>query len=205
MYSAPSGLAEVTFESARFALNKSALAACYLGRSGRVEAANLAAMQLGCDVGATPDDLPFADEDKDRFRFAITEMARHASETETILLLRYTGQSRGMPVWINRFQDGLVVMLTHCNWPDSLAPFLRKGYGLTLAEVDVAEALCFGTNVAELGALRNRSIPTIRSHIRSVLAKTGTRSQSDLVRLICCLASMIVSREEALQRLAEHQ
>jgi DNA-binding CsgD family transcriptional regulator len=184
------------------ALDHVALAACYLGPTRRIEAANAAALQLGCDIGTGLEDMPFEHEDRDRFSQMAKQMTRGLTEDENILLLRYSGHSRFMPVWINRYRDGLLVMLTHCNWPSSLPIFLKKGYRLTQAEIDVVEGLCLGATVTELCELRNRRLPTIRSHIKSILAKTGTRSQADLVRLVCCLASMIVNREEAWQRFA---
>jgi DNA-binding CsgD family transcriptional regulator len=183
-------------------LDEIALAAFLMGRSKRIEHANNAALRLGCAIGASLEDLPFEGRDNLRFADAITQMHRGLLGDETILLLQQKGQTRSLPVWMNRFGDSIIIMLTECNWPSALPVFLKRGYGLTQTEAAIAEGLCFGATVSELCQKRNRAMATIRSQIKSVLAKTGTRSQSDLIRLITCLASMIVSHEHAWRRFA---
>jgi DNA-binding CsgD family transcriptional regulator/PAS domain-containing protein len=64
-------------------------------------------------------------------------------------------------------------------------------FGLTAAEASVCAGLARGLSVQELAAQSHVSLPTIRTHLARVLAKTGTRSQSDLVALVLKAAEVI--------------
>ena len=61
---------------------------------------------------------------------------------------------------------------------------LAQAFELTPAEADVAADLLDGLSVREVAARSGRSIATVRTHLASVLAKTGTSRQSELVRLL---------------------
>jgi DNA-binding CsgD family transcriptional regulator len=60
---------------------------------------------------------------------------------------------------------------------------LRSLFGLTPAEARVACLLVVET-VEEVAASLGVSVATVRSHVQKLLAKTGTRRQSELVRLL---------------------
>ncbi len=66
---------------------------------------------------------------------------------------------------------------------------LIEAFGLTTAEAALTTALMRGLSVAEVAAKSGRSVATVRTHLASVLAKTGTARQSELVRLLARLAS----------------
>jgi DNA-binding CsgD family transcriptional regulator/PAS domain-containing protein len=70
------------------------------------------------------------------------------------------------------------------SYPDAL---LRNSYGLTTAEIDVANALLTGYTVEETARLRCVSVTTVRSQLKSLMSKTQTQRQSDLVRLLLTL------------------
>lgn len=61
-----------------------------------------------------------------------------------------------------------------------VAPLL----GLTRAETEVALAITEGATIAEVAEARGVSVHTIREQVKSALAKTGARRQSDLVRMV---------------------
>lgn len=69
------------------------------------------------------------------------------------------------------------------------AALRRDLFNLTSAEIDVVQLLCEGRNVAEVAGRRGVSAETVKSQLRSILAKTGTRRQADLVRLVFGLSS----------------
>ena len=60
----------------------------------------------------------------------------------------------------------------------------RQLYGLTNAEAQLASHLVMGKDVKGYAAERQLSALTVRSHLSQVLAKTGTKRQTDLMRLI---------------------
>jgi DNA-binding CsgD family transcriptional regulator len=66
---------------------------------------------------------------------------------------------------------------------------LMEAFGLTTAEAGLTTDLMRGLSVAEVAAGSGRSVATVRTHLASVLAKTGTARQSELLRLLARLAS----------------
>ena len=60
---------------------------------------------------------------------------------------------------------------------------MEELYKLTPAEAEVLRLLVDGHATDELAEMRNVSLHTVRTQIKSVLAKTGTRKRPDLVRL----------------------
>jgi DNA-binding HTH domain-containing proteins len=61
---------------------------------------------------------------------------------------------------------------------------LRRRFGLTPAEARLAQAIGQGSTTREYAEERGVSVGTARFQMKQVLAKTGCRRQSDLVRLI---------------------
>lgn len=61
---------------------------------------------------------------------------------------------------------------------------LARTYQLTAAEMRAAEGLVSGLSAAEIASASGRSRETIRVQIRSLYAKTGARSQADILRLV---------------------
>lgn len=69
-----------------------------------------------------------------------------------------------------------------------LDPFvLQEMYDLTPAEADVGIMLVGGHTLEQIAAKRHVSITTVRSQLRGILSKTGSRRQSDLVRRLVSL------------------
>jgi DNA-binding CsgD family transcriptional regulator len=63
-------------------------------------------------------------------------------------------------------------------------PVMRQLFGLTPAECRVAQLSAAGKMSAEVADELNVSTETVRCQLKSVLAKTGTRRQSELARLM---------------------
>jgi DNA-binding CsgD family transcriptional regulator len=70
------------------------------------------------------------------------------------------------------------------SFPDDI---LRALFQLTPAETEVANGLLMGYSLAEIAGLRRVTPDTTRLQIKSLLSKTGTHRQSDLVRLLMTL------------------
>jgi DNA-binding CsgD family transcriptional regulator len=64
---------------------------------------------------------------------------------------------------------------------------MRLLHGLTAAETELLRLLLAGYDVSEMAGLRAVSRETIRTQIKSIFSKTGTRRQSELVRLAATL------------------
>lgn len=133
------------------------------------------------------------------------------------LLVQLTAPRRGVamdPVRCLAIRDGndagdelLVTAVRMVNEPSRGAPagilFLRRGadtrpsfraqhlrdlFGFTPAETRIANALLAGERVEDVATRLDVRPDTVRGHIKRMLAKTGTRRQSDLV---CRLASAV--------------
>jgi DNA-binding CsgD family transcriptional regulator len=72
---------------------------------------------------------------------------------------------------------------------------LQGLFGLTPAEAVVASALAEGKSVGEIGAALGVSLNTARTHVKNILAKTGTSRQSQLVALLLRTAAVLVAAE----------
>jgi len=71
---------------------------------------------------------------------------------------------------------------------------LQSIYGLTPALADVANGLLKGYSLDYIARLRHVSIGTVRQQLKSILSKTGTVRQSDLVRQLLSLPRHTVKK-----------
>jgi DNA-binding CsgD family transcriptional regulator len=62
--------------------------------------------------------------------------------------------------------------------------FLQNQFGLTPAEAVLARELLNGDGIDAAAGRIGISVPTARTHLRRVLAKTGASRQAELVRLV---------------------
>ncbi len=83
-----------------------------------------------------------------------------------------------------------IVTLEPVNRDHTLEPQLAADlYGLTRSEIEVANLLCKGRSLAQIARRRNVSGHTIRSVVKSLMAKTETHRQAQLVALLAPLTS----------------
>ena len=78
----------------------------------------------------------------------------------------------------------LLVVLSERKAARDLGADLARRFGLTRAEAAVALALADGLTAAEIAERRGASVHTVRNQVKSALAKTESRRQSDLARLV---------------------
>jgi DNA-binding CsgD family transcriptional regulator len=70
------------------------------------------------------------------------------------------------------------------NFPDDM---LRALYKLSSAETEIANGLLMGYSAEEMASLRRVAVGTVRQQIKSMMDKTGTSRQTDMVRLFMAL------------------
>ena len=70
------------------------------------------------------------------------------------------------------------------HFPDDV---LRALYGLTSAESDVANGLLMGFSLREISAIRHVTEGTVRVQMKSLMSKTRTTRQSELMRMLMSL------------------
>jgi pimeloyl-ACP methyl ester carboxylesterase/DNA-binding CsgD family transcriptional regulator len=187
--------------SARDWTEASRAASLVVNRSGVVIAASVTAQRLlEIELGNTLGVLPAIPEDVAHL-VGIIESLGTATESET-RLLRLRRQGDGSPILIrivegvggNPEQIGLLTSILA--WPARLSDRLASTFGLTQAEGEVLKDLTLGHSVSEVAERSGRLESTIRSHVRALLGKCGTRSQLELVRLV--LGLLDVAGEEPL-------
>lgn len=66
----------------------------------------------------------------------------------------------------------------------------HTAFGLTAAEQEVVRELASGLSLREIAARRSRSLNTVKTQLQSVLTKTGTRSQGQLLCMVTALAHL---------------
>ena len=74
---------------------------------------------------------------------------------------------------------------------DVVANHLRSLFRLSPAEADIAVSLATGAELTEIAGGRNVTVNTLRSQIASVMGKTGTRRQAELVALVSKLDTIL--------------
>jgi len=80
-----------------------------------------------------------------------------------------------------------LIMLSRVDWNAAFGAELAARLNLSPAELRVARTLLEGLTAQEMAQEMNRSLPTIRSHIKALLRKTGTRRQQELVQMLTIL------------------
>jgi DNA-binding CsgD family transcriptional regulator len=78
----------------------------------------------------------------------------------------------------------LIVMRDPASEHRQLLAQLKSLFDLTAAEAEVAYSLAKGSTLAELAAIRDVSLGTLRNQLKSVFAKVGCSRQAELVLLV---------------------
>lgn len=170
-------------------------AALVLDGSGTVRHANSAAESLlkrGEGVTVRHGKLRFIDPVTqarflDAVRGAVAEIGR--SSAYPIVLAR----GERAELWIaplrpsnpraGQWQVPLALAIINVGKVDAtaIAWRMRQVYGLTPAEARVASLLALGNTLQDIASATAASEPTLRTHLRSIFGKTGTRRQAELV------------------------
>jgi pimeloyl-ACP methyl ester carboxylesterase/DNA-binding CsgD family transcriptional regulator len=168
-------------------------AAVVVNRSAVVLAANAAAMHsLELKPGNTLAVLPVHPDDLALLTEMIGDLPTAMDADLRLVRLRKGGDvnaSEAAPILVRIVeavggdpqQIGLVTSIL--SWPPHLSVQLTGSFGLTAAEAEVLKELTLGAAVKEIAGTSDRREATVRSHVKALLAKTGTRSQMEMVRL----------------------
>jgi len=172
------------------------VAALLLDRCGAVRAANEAARQvLGVGTRSTLAGLPLHEDDRPALAAALSMLFTDRDKDSAMLRLRGDGPGHLMVLRLQRCtaSDGTDLVLAASNGlhlPDGFCDILRQAFDLTRTEGDILCRLVDCRSIPEIAAERGRSPDTIRAQIKSILAKTETHSQLELVRLALSMIDM---------------
>ena len=79
--------------------------------------------------------------------------------------------------WGLRFMSAVRMQASCC--PAFLQPPLPRGAALTAAELQVLRLICADRSNAEIGAILDIKLPTVKTHVRHILTKLGVRRRSE--------------------------
>jgi pimeloyl-ACP methyl ester carboxylesterase/DNA-binding CsgD family transcriptional regulator len=178
------------------------LAAFLADGSAAIAACNRpAAMAFRIRDGAPLADLPFDDADIDTLQDVILKVA--GGRAEKVITLRVRSTLTGSPVIVrvSRVESDMarplaLVLSTELVWPEGFAATVQDAFGLTPAEVEIVEGITVGQPIRDIAEARGRSVDTVRTQVRSILQKTETHSQSELVRVVLGLMDVALIRTD---------
>lgn len=101
-----------------------------------------------------------------------------AKDAQTLFQVRRMSQQRP------NGQALALIVTTQYHWQPALGATLKEVFQLTSAEQGVVRALVEGMDAKSIAQERGTSEGTVRSQIKSVLAKMNARSQSEVIRLV---------------------
>jgi DNA-binding CsgD family transcriptional regulator len=196
------------------ALHRLEIGVILLSSSGRVMAANRGASDMaGAGDGfALSREGPSAQtaRDTDRLRGLIQEAVRTTQgrgfQPGGAMRLERPSGKRPYEVLVtpiaadrlyigSRHAAALLFVTDPERTPRSFDEHLKQLYALTAAETELAMRLMTGASPAQIAEERGVSIHTVRAQLKSIQAKTDTRRQSELVRLLYRSVSAIASSD----------
>ncbi len=156
----------------------------------RIIACNRAAgLAFGLAEAGPLTTLPFEPEDVETLRGVIHKVA--SGRAEKVVTLRIRSRVTGSPVILrvsaleaDAPKPLALVLSTELFWPEDFSETVQEAFGLTPAEVEIVRGITLGLPLKDIAEQRGRSVETVRTQARSILAKTETHSQSELVRVV---------------------
>jgi pimeloyl-ACP methyl ester carboxylesterase/DNA-binding CsgD family transcriptional regulator len=165
--------------------------AAFLGDGGALIAAcnRPAEVAFGIHEGGAFAALPFEEEDRALLAGVIRRVAARKAEKAVTLRIRSTVTGSPVILRVSPVEGGkarplALVVSTELVWPEGFEATVQEAFGLTLAEVEIVRGVTLGLPLRDIAEARGRSVETVRTQVRSVLSKTETHSQSELVRVV---------------------
>lgn len=166
-------------------------AAMVLSEQSLVLAANRPARELfGIFPSAYVRTMPFNADDLVELAARATAVA--AVGLDEIVQLRRGGSDRITTVHLRAIGGAagarqVLAVSSELLWTSDVSEVLARAFGLTAAELEVLRRLTAGDTVAGIAGETGRRVGTVRSQLHALLAKTGTRTQAELIRIASLL------------------
>lgn len=184
-------------------------AAFAVDRSLTIIAVNSAAARLlGVTRGARMADLALAPGEAADLVAGTDRLIRGNSGAPVVIRVRAADTDRLVVFHLRLIKPAsggsfVIAVTSELMWPPGFGDVLRAAFDLTPAEAEVVQALAEGHSISQIAEARGRSVQTVRAQIKSLMAKTETRSQSELVRLTLSTMEMALYSAETTQNLPE--
>ncbi|MCB1386475.1 MAG: alpha/beta fold hydrolase [Nitratireductor sp.] len=175
--------------------------------TGDITAANGAAkLVLGISPGASVAALPFEEAEISVLRREAARVAASGGASDSFVRFRLTTTRRPIVIRLTSVSDRergrfeALAVTSEMAWPEPLSAVVREAFGLTETEAEILRALVEGAGLKEIASRRGRSLGTIKTQLRSLLFKSETRTQAELIRLTLGLMD-VVSTADAVSDL----
>jgi pimeloyl-ACP methyl ester carboxylesterase/DNA-binding CsgD family transcriptional regulator len=161
-----------------------------------VQAVNSAATErLALHQNSKLSDLAVHSEDIEAIGRTVRSLLQNSEQDTTVLRARAKKKGHFVVLRFQRCLTGkgtplVLAASSEVGWPEGFNDILRRAFSLTGAETDVVQSLVECCTVSDIAAQRGRSVDTIRAQVKSILSKTETHSQVELVRLALSVMDM---------------
>jgi len=172
--------------------------ALLVGQDGRIRAINARAReQFGIAEGDSIESLEFDASGLANIPRALARLGEEPSGRLLTLCRVYSRDGDAAPIMaLSRVDSSqgespvALMSVADIRWSDRVGAMLREVFGLTPAECSVASSIISGHSPESIAAQRKRSPQTIRTQLKSVLAKLSVHTQAELVRMVAALLQM---------------
>ena len=184
-------------------------AAFVVDRSLAVTAVNVAAAGvLGVTRGARVSDLALGPGEAELLSRQIDRMLQGNSSVPVVIRSRSARADRLVVLHLRLVRPArapafVIAVTSEMGWPHGFSDVLRAAFDLSPAEVEVVRALAEGQALHDIAETRHRSVDTVRAQLKSIMSKTETRSQTELVRLTLSTMELAHSGAEDTEHLPE--
>jgi pimeloyl-ACP methyl ester carboxylesterase/DNA-binding CsgD family transcriptional regulator len=175
----PPGRLDQIYKTAAFLVNRNL---------GFVEVNDAAKTLFSINRESALSDLPIDKNDLPKLEAEISRVIRSNTSNPVVYRVENSGTGRSIVFQFQKIcpDDGppvVVAITSEINWPTEFDALLKSAFDLTATEAGIMRALAESQSLREIAASRDRSVETVRAQLRSVLSKTETHTQAELVRL----------------------
>lgn len=152
-------------------------------------------------------DLPIDPDDRGALSSHLTKLLSDESSKVSVFRVRAVPGDGLLVFQMQRFvlDDGDKVILaatSSMHWPPGFASVLKSAFDLSAAEAEIARLLVECCSLKEIAQTRGRSMATIRAQVKACFAKTETRNQVELVRLVMSMMDIAAHTVDQPQQTA---
>ena len=166
------------------------VAAMVIGPDLAIRKANATAIQsfgLTAETGLAH--LPVDPDDRRALTSHLAKLLNDDGSKVSVFRVRAVPNDGLLVFQMQRFtldsgENVILAATSSLHWPEGFASVLKSAFDLSSAEIEIARLLVECCSLKEIAETRGRSMATIRAQVKACFAKTETRNQVELVRLV---------------------
>ena len=161
-----------------------------------IELNGVANDQFSLKVGDELSALAISDDDVGFLKQQIMRRWAQKDETAAVYLFYIEPLKRNVIVQFRavvseRRGEFAVIATSELGWPSGLNKVLAQAFNLTDAEISISRGIVECKSLKEIAEKRGRSLATVRTQLRTILAKTEMHTQAELVRMVLGLFEVV--------------